>query len=159
MKKTVFGVLLTLSAVCFVGSSAQAAVILDDTVTLPKEKSFVADVFSFSLSSTKNVDYSAFTSSGAADAFVQLYEGTPGGKHDVAIGPGFEATKKTGGDVMDVTLAPGKYFFLVDTSSTVNNATLTIDARSLAAVPEPQIYALMFAGLLVVGVATRRRVS
>jgi hypothetical protein len=157
-RKTVAG-LLAVSAALVVGTSAQAAVILDDTITLPKEKNYVADVFSFSLSTTKTLDYSGFTSSGGADALVQLYEGTPGGKHDVAIGPAFDVTSKTGGDVMDATLAPGKYFFLVDTSSSVKNATLTIDAKSMSAVPEPQIYALMLAGLLVVGVSTRRRPS
>ncbi|MFG6439591.1 FxDxF family PEP-CTERM protein [Roseateles sp. LKC17W] len=145
------------SLVALSATAAQAVTLVDtfggahdsfETVTEAGIAAPFFETYAFTLGSTSNVQvtFASFNVLGA----VGLYKagGTP--VDSFAVG----GTQFSGSDSW--TLAAGSYFYGVSgTGTAVGSYTLT---STVAAVPEPETYALLAAGLGIVGfVASRRR--
>lgn len=142
------------------GVAAQAALYSFGSLTGTKTQTVdvsgdYSDTFSFTLPST----YTGFSGSYfALDFEGDLSTNLTFGAGEIAL---FTATLPTNGSAGGVgvatyantfSLAPGNYWFTLSGHGTDANYTVT-----LAPVPEPETYALMLAGLGLLGVAARRR--
>jgi hypothetical protein len=145
------------SLVALSATAAQAATLVDtfggahDSFEVAAEAGIAApffETYAFTLGSTSNVQLT-FASINVLGA-VGLYKADSTPVDSFAVG----GTQFSGADSW--TLAAGSYFYGVSgTGTAVGSYTLT---STVVAVPEPETYALLAAGLGIVGfVASRRR--
>ncbi|MFY9513322.1 MAG: FxDxF family PEP-CTERM protein [Rubrivivax sp.] len=123
----------------------------------------VLDTYSFALGATSTLVTTAVSNESSAldlsGATVFLYKGEVGSGTFVS-GFGFDSSSVT---ASITPLTAGLYYYLV--SATVGSGavagsyTLTSQALPVALVPEPESYALMLAGLAIVGFISSRRRS
>jgi hypothetical protein len=116
----------------------------------------IFDTFSFSLDAQSSVTSGVLSFGTIVGGAYSLYgtgaDGVLGGGDDVAIGAWTFGTKNT------VSLAAGSYYYSV-LGGAPSSASYAIASAAVAApVPEPETYALLGAGLGIIGfVASRRR--
>jgi hypothetical protein len=115
----------------------------------------IFDTFSFSLGTASNVESGVLSFGTIVGGAYSLYsagaDGMIGGGDDVGIG-----AWTVGNGTNAVSLAAGSYYYTV-LGGAVGTASYAI-ASSAAPVPEPETYALLGAGLGIIGfVASRRR--
>lgn len=131
------------------------------TITASSDSIFVADTdtFTFSVNANANVDGSApnvplaisyFKLTGVAVWSVVLLDST-----NTQIG----ATDYTTDNFSFANLSAGAYSLVVKTSGNTNYSVTLTTAPAASAVPEPEAYAMMLAGLGLVGFAARRKLS
>jgi len=113
----------------------------------------IFDTFSFSLGTTSNVSSGVLSFGTIVGGAYSLYsagaDGMMGGGDDVGIGAW------TFGGTNTVTLGSGNYYYSV-LGGAVGSASYVI-ASATAPVPEPETYALLGAGLGVIGFVVSRR--
>ena len=123
--------------------------------------SSVLDTFSFSLGATSTLLTTAVSNESPtldlSGATVFLYKGVVGSGTFVS-GFGFDSSSITS----SITpLTAGLYYYLVSANvgsgAVAGSYTLTSQALPVMAVPEPETYALMLAGLIAVGFMLKRR--
>lgn len=96
----------------------------------------------------------------AADAAVTAFSDAPGAVINFLAMPGFVFNPPAGGSPLTQNLLAGSYqvVFKSAIGSTGSfTGGITVAGAPVAAVPEPETYALMLAGLALVGFSARRR--
>ena len=125
------------------------------------------DTYSFQLLSTQMDLSSAVAgnllpkrniSNGSYSLFNMGGNGAIGGGDDTLVGGAWTFDGTTGDTFHDVTLGAGKYYFdVTGNANGSNGGRYLFDTTVSAPVPEPEIYAMMAAGLGLMGFVARHR--
>jgi len=142
-----------LIAFLFLASNAQAQVVeivFDGELVVANPSS--SDSFSFTLTSPASLDVSAAS-------FSSFVGGTGFVDRGATVLDSF-GINDTSFVPHSYTLGAGTYTLVIDgtNSSSMDNPLILVDANTVTPVPEPQVYAMLLAGLLVIGIGKRRRI-
>jgi len=122
----------------------------------------ISDFFSFSLGTTTSLSATAVANNNPPANVLHLTDGLVSLYRDVA-GPdqliGSFNFNGTTGDIGHTfaDLVSGSYYYLVTGSATGHAGAVYSLTSAIAAVPEPETYALLLGGLAAIGMVARRR--
>ena len=154
LKQKIFGALASLlfmtgNAHAFSYDFGTDPTTLSGSFALPT--GFSANALSFQLTTPSNANFSVWTSSPFSMAIGQLYEGV---FNPIAQIFAYGVTPS----YYNLDLAAGNYAFFIYGASFVSGSTFNIDGV-VTAVPEPETYLMLLAGLAMIGFVMRRRAA
>jgi hypothetical protein len=115
-------------------------------------------IFNFGDGSTTNLDYGSRTCTGDCGAFTVTLPTTPGASWNLAPGSSVAGTTALTASATSTSRATYTFTFKDDNAVGAANTQLTNTMQlTVAAVPEPSEWAMLAAGLMVIGFIARRR--